>query len=219
MKLKNSREFLVRKYCFRALFISTLAIVSSGCHRIHYAATSPMNPEDTGHFILAKAPTPSRIQISNFEIGEVDTQYPEKEKGLFRQTNATFIANVFQEQLGKRQEFSEVTRVKTAQPDVTDYVVTGKYDYFERLGTQGREWIPFAGLFGASINEATCKGKLSLTIVKSKNEKVIFDEIFPEEHSEKTSVYTKALTACLQADQVGRITSAIVKAISDDRNK
>lgn len=203
---------------FKTLGIVLLMVALAGCSTVHFSVSSaPVRPEDTGRFAEPNPEVSARVQIANFEIRQVDTQYPEQEKELYRRHFAVAIPNLLQEFLGKRQAFSEVTRVTTAKLDATDYVITGTYDFFERIGTQGREWIPFAGTFGAPINEATVKGTLSLRIVEAKRGSVVFEKVFPEEHSETTSVYKKANVGYLQADYMGQIATEVIKAISDYR--
>jgi curli biogenesis system outer membrane secretion channel CsgG len=202
----------------KTLAVVLLAVTATGCSTVHYTVSSaPVRPEDTGRFAVANPEVPVRVHITNFEIRQVDTQYPEREKELFRRHNSVAIANILQEFLGKRQVFAEVTRTTTAKPNSADYVITGTYNFFERIGTQGREWIPFAGTFGASINEATIRGTLSLRIVESKGGTVVFEKVFPEEHTERTSIYKKANVGYLQADYMGQIASEVIKAISGHR--
>ncbi len=200
----------------RIVAVILLAVAAMGCSTTHYTVLSaPVSPEDTGRFVTANPEIPVRVQITNFEIRKVDTQYPEKEKELFRRHNSVAIPNMLQEFLGTRQVFAEVTRSSVAKPDSTDYVIIGTYDFFERLGTRGREWIPFAGIFGAPINEATIRATLSLQIVESKNGTVVFDKAFPEEHSDRTSIYKRPNVGYLQAAYMGQIASEIIHAISD----
>lgn len=201
-----------------SLGIALLMVFLAGCSTVHFSVSSaPVRPEDTGRFAVPNPEVPTRVQIANFDICQVDTQYPEREKELYRRHFAIAIPNLLQEFLGKRQAFSEVTRVTTPKPDATDYVITGTYDFFERIGTQGREWIPFAGTFGAPINEATVKGTLSLRIVEATTGAIVPEKIYPEEHSERTSVYKKANVGYLQADYMGKISTEVIKAISDYR--
>lgn len=122
---------------------------------------------------------------------------------------------MIQENLGTRQVFSEVTRVSIPKTELTDYIITGAYDFFERLGTQGREWIPLVGILGVSINEAWVKGVLSVRVTEVKSGRVILDRSYPEEHRDKTSIYAKANAGYLQADYIAAIASDIIKTISE----
>lgn len=202
----------------KRLGVVLLMVTLACCSTAHFSVTSvPVRPEDTGRFAVSNPDVLAGVQIANFEIRQVDTQYPERKKELFRRHLAVTIPNMLQEFLGKRQAFPEVTRVAKPRPDATDYVITGTYDFFERIGTQGREWIPFAGTFGAAINEATVKGTLSLRIVQAKSVAVVLEKIFPEEHSERTSIYKKANVGYLQADYLGQITTEVIKEISNYR--
>lgn len=204
------------RQAFKIVCVGLLMVMLAGCSTVHFSVLSaPVKPEDTGRFAVSNPDISARVQIANFEIRQVDTQYSEREKELFRQHFAVAIPNILQEFLGKRQAFSEVTRVATPKPEETDYVITGTYDFFERVGTQGREWIPFAGTFGAPINEATIKGLLSLRIIDAKSGAVVLEKSFREEHSERTSIYKKAQVGYLQADYMGQITTEVIKAISN----
>jgi hypothetical protein len=165
-----------------------------------------------GTFKTEHAEIPAAVQVANFTIGAVDTQYSEADKEVFRRTMAVIVPNVLQETLGKRQVFSQVARVETAGGHA-DYVIVGNYDFFERLGTQGREWIPYAGLFGAKINEATVRGTMRVVVQDARTGASIMDRTFTEQHSERTSVYTRPLVGYLQADHMAEISEAIISAI------
>ena len=214
------RLFAVLARLVKTLVMLLLIFAVEGCSTVHYTESSaPIRPEDAGRFAVANPEIPIRVQIANFEIRQIDTQYSELEKDLFRRHNSVAIPNLLQEFIGKRQVFAEVSRVSSAAPGSTDYIITGTYDFFERLGTQGREWIPGAGTFGAHINEATVKGILSLRIVKSNGGTVVLEKAFPEEHSDNSSIYVGPKVGYLQEDYMGRIASEVINSISNHRTQ
>lgn len=220
MDNKTSHTKYFAPWIPQILTVILLLFISTGCSSVHYTVSSaPVRVKDTGRFATSNPEVPVKVQITNFEIRHVDTQYPEKEKTLFRKHNSIAIPNLIQESIGRRQRFSEVRRVTSFTPHLSDYVITGTYDFFERIGTQGKEWIPFAGTFGAPINGATILGKLTITIIETQDNIEIFDKSFTEDHSERTSIYKNAKVGYLQADYIGNISSEIINAISRHQTK
>lgn len=196
------------------LVVVTITVWMLGCASTHFTVYSaPASPENMGSYKMESATIPVTLQISNFVIGKVDTLYPENEKEIFRKFMALQIPNMLQEDVGKRQVFSSVTRVADSNPATADYIMSGHYDFFERLGTQGREWIPYAGTFGAQINEATIKGDLEICITKAATGNEVLRKTFTEDHSDRTSVYQKASAGYLQADYIAAIASEIIGAV------
>lgn len=190
-------------------------VILSGCGAHFTVSSDPIRPEDATRYSAANPEIPVRVQVVNFEIREVDAKYPEDDKNLFRRHFAIAIPNMIQEQLGNRKVFSEVVRVSSARPESTDYVVTGTYDFFERLGTQGREWIPFAGTFGARINEAWIRENLSVRVTKANSVKTVLERSYLEEHRDKTSIYHKAYVGYLQTAYIARICTDIINSIKN----
>ena len=183
-----------------------------GCTPVHFTVSSaPVRPEDAARYALANPELAVRLQVADFEIRNVDTQYRENEKDLFRRHFSVAIPNLIQEQLGKRQVFSEVTRVTSARPQSTDYIVTATYDFFERLGPRGGGWIPFAG------NEAWIKGNLFVRVTEAKGGSTVLEKSYPEEHRDRTSVYIGAKVGYLQAAYIASIASEIINAIAEQR--
>lgn len=55
-----------------------------GCATIHFTVTSaPVKPEDAGSYTAPNPKLAVRVQVANFEIRQIDTQYPEREKISF----------------------------------------------------------------------------------------------------------------------------------------
>lgn len=215
MIVKTQRRIGGRGWQVLFAGMAVMALASlSGCPSTHFTVRSaPVNPEDSPRYLLTNAEDPVRVQVADFQILRVDTQFPEDEKDLFRRHFAIAIPNMIQEQIGKRQVFSEVTRVSSAKPDATDYIIMGRYDFFSRLGTQGREWIPFAGAVGAKINEAWVKEDLSVRIVDAKTGKAVFEKSYPEEHRDMTSVRQRPDVGYLQAAYIAKICTEIIDSI------
>lgn len=198
-----------------------LMIALAGCTPLRVSVgPTPVRPEDTGRFITPNSEVPVRVQIPNFEIGQVYIrsdmrQCSEQNEKLIGQHYAVLIPNIFQESIGKRQVFSEVTRVAAARPDATDYIVTGTYDYFQQLsvGILGRIF-PLSQL-GVRTNEVTARGTLLLRIVETKRGTVVFEKTFIETYNKMGSIYETADIGFLQAGYIGGIATEVIKAISD----
>ena len=206
-------QCIMKKNMFICL-IAVIITIIHGCARVHFTVTSaPVPPEHAPSFKTEAAEIPVVVQITNFVINKVDTQYPESEKEVFQRHYALAIPNSLQDSLGKRQIFSRVTRVTISNPTEADYILSGNYDFFSRLGTQGREWIPFAGTVGAEINEAWVKETMHLRITHSKTGAEVFFKSFPEEHRDRTSIYKKAQVSYLQANYISAMTSEIIDVI------
>jgi hypothetical protein len=184
-----------------------------GCGTHYTVRNAPVPADQLGSYRISDAETPVVVQFADFTVGKVDTQYPEREKDDFRRAMAVFIPNLLQEQAGKRQVFSAVTRSSRADSSAADYVVTGRYDHFERLGTRGRQWIPFYGTFGGKINEAWVKGELAVAVVNGKTGVAVLERTFQEEHRDRTSIYQSPNVGYLQADHAAEIVGAIVTAV------
>ncbi len=189
------------------------ALIQSGCYRAHFAVQSaPVPAEQAASFKTASPEVPAVVQVANFAVGAVDTQYTEEEKESFRKHFAVAIANLLQETLGRKQIFSNVTRSVTPMPAQAEFVVSGSYDFFERLGTGGREWIPFYGTFGGKINEAWVKGTITVVVTDSRSGTELLRKTYVEEHRDRTSVYQKPFVGYLQADFLSNIASEIIAA-------
>jgi hypothetical protein len=185
-----------------------------GCPSARFNVTSaPAPPEHLGSFKMESATIPVVVQLTNFVIGNVDAQFSEEDNTKFRYHAGVAIPNMLQDFLGKRQVFSQVTRVSQVQPFTADYIVSGDYEFFQRLGTQGREWIPYAGAFGAKINTAWVKATLSVRIMEAKTGAEVFRKNYPEEHKEDTSIYQRVSVGYLQAAYMAGIASDIIGVI------
>lgn len=195
-----------------SVICATVVMISTACSSVHFTVRSaPSAPEHLGAFRTDSPEVPAVLQISNFTIGTVDTQYPESEKALFRQTFALLVPNTLQEAIGKRQAFAQVTRVAATDPATADYLMTGNYDFFERLGTQGREWIPFAGF--ARINEAWVRGTMRVVVSDAKTGVVVLERTYVEEKRDRTRPNVAPNVGYLQADHVSVIATDVITAV------
>jgi hypothetical protein len=192
------------------VLLTVLACTSPVHFTVHSA---PVQPEHLGSYKLADPDLPVVVGITNFNVRRVDTQYPEVEKRLFREHFSVAIPNMVQESLGARQVFSQVIRGSLPGSVPADYEITGAYDFFERIGTQGREWIPFAGIFGAKINEAWIKANLKIRVIKKESGSEVLYRDYPEEHRDRTSIRQSPKVGYLQADYLARISSDIIEAV------
>ena len=196
-----------RVLCATAVMVSVTA-----CSSVHFTVRStPSAPEHLGAFRTDSPEVPAVLQIANFTVGTVDTQYPESEKALFRQIFALFVPNTLQEAIGKRQAFAQVTRVPATDPAKADYLMTGNYDFFERLGTQGREWIPFGSF--ARINEAWVRGTLRVVVRDAKTGIVVLERTYVEEKRDRTRPNVAPNVGYLQTDHVSAIATDIIEAV------
>ena len=213
------------KYFFTLLLITI--VIFAGCATHFKVNRPPIAPDHTGSFKTNAPEIPVAVQITNFVIETVDTQYPENEKELFRRTYSIAIPNGLQEILGKRQAFSQVTRAATENPIVTNYIVSGTYNFAERFSTQGREWIPFAVQFRAKIIRVWVKGTMVVWIVDANTGAEIFRKSYTEEHKDKISItgdtfipfltYSEPYAGYLREDYVTAIANDIIDAIRKQR--
>lgn len=200
----------VGAFCVVGLAIT----VGTGCHRAKFTVqNAPAAPEFLGSYKVPNPEMPVVIQLANFNIRTVDTQYNASGKEAFRNYFSSAIPTMLQEVLGKRQVFAEVKRTAAPNPQGSDYLILADYDFFERLGTQGREWIPLAGTFGAPINEAWVKGRLTVQVVRSDGGAKVFQREYVEEHRDRTSVYSAPRVGYLQADHLAQIAQDVIEAI------
>ena len=78
------------KYFFTFLFITIF--IFAGCAPVHFTVNNaPVAPEHTGSFKTTTPEIPLNVQITNFIVESVDTQYSEKEKELFRRNYSIAI--------------------------------------------------------------------------------------------------------------------------------
>jgi hypothetical protein len=123
---------------------------------------------------------------------------------------ALLVPNTLQEAIGKRQMFARVTRVAVMEPGKADYLMTGQYEFFERLGTQGREWIPFAGF--ARINEAWVRGTMRIVVTEAKTGAVVLERAYVEEKRDRTRPNVPPNVGYLQADHMSSIATDVIEA-------
>lgn len=197
-----------------------LMIALAGCSPRISLGPAPVRPEDTGRFITPSSEVPARVQIPNFEIGQVYIrvdmrQCSEQDKKLIGQRYAVLIPNIFQESIGKRQAFSEVTRVAAARPDATDYIITGTYDYFQQTSIGFWRRFFFLEALGVRTNKITARGTLLLRIVETKRGTVVFEKTFVETYDKMVSVHETVDIGFLQAGYIGGVATEVIKAISD----
>lgn len=193
--------------------IALLALSLIGCRGATYSAPRPAEPQHLGTFKTSAPEVDSVVQIADFQIKDVDTDFDDEDVAEFRATNSAAIPNALHQLIGQRQVFREVRRAHVTHPSESDFTVMGSYDFFLRLGTQGREWIPFAGTFGAPINEATARENMDVRVV-DRDGREIFRRSYPAESQETASIYSRVNANYLQPEYLARIADDIVRAIA-----
>lgn len=175
--------------------------------------SKPVSPEHLGSYRVSNPEIDSVVLVEDFEIRAMDTQFSTDDEAAFRESHSVAIANAIQDVIGKRQVFREVRRVEQPGEAPPRFVVSGAYDFTMRLGTQGREWIPFAGTFGARINEAFVDENLELWVTDQTTGQEIFRKSFPSTQEEWTSVYSRANVVYLQPEYLASAANAVVLGI------
>lgn len=202
-----------------AVVILLCANLIAGCTRHNVTPPAPIAPQHLGTYRIADAPDPIIIAIDDFRAGKFETNVDEDQEKNLKQTAPLAVSNGLQELIGKRQLFKEVLRVGssgTTGSSQPDYLVSGTYDLYLKLGTSGREWIPFAGTFGAKINEATANENTDVIVKRSRDGETILHRAFPSNQQETTSIYSQPRVGFLQPNYLAEISSAIVAAIQAD---
>jgi hypothetical protein len=198
----------------RAAALVSIACLTGWSCRPHFTVqNAPLPPEQAGSFRTERPEIPQTVQIADFKINRVDTQYHDSEKDLFRKHLSVAIPNALQEFMGRQQVLAAVTRSAAVIPTTGDYVVTGEYDFYERLGTRGREWIPFYGTFGGKINVAHVRGELTVHLHDARTGERLFSRMYPEEHRDVTSIYKRPQVGYLQAPYLSTVSNELIVAV------
>jgi hypothetical protein len=189
------------------------ATVAGGCARRQFVVSNaPALPQNAPHFRPPSAELPLVVQITNFTLRNVDTQFSDTDEDRLRRHYALAVPNLLQEFIGKRQVFGDVTRAGTADPRSADYIVTADYDFLLRNGTQGREWIPYYGAF-AEINEAWGRDTIDVRVTHARSGVDVLRKAYTEEHRARTRVNEPALVYLLQDDYMSRVATGVIEAI------
>lgn len=197
-----------------------LGVISAGgCARHNVTPPAPIAPQYLGTYRMTDAPDPVVIAIDDFRAGKFETNVDEDQERNLQQSAPLAVSNGLQELMGKRQLFKEVLRVGSsgaADSTRADYVVSGTYDLYLKLGTAGREWIPFAGTFGAKINEATANENTDVVVKRSRDGEVILHRAFASNQQETTSIYSQPRVGFLQPNYLAEMSGAVIAAIQAD---
>jgi len=192
----------------KIIYVALLAVLGclfSGCQTTHYRVNQEAVPVDAIEtFKQDKAEIPARLQVVNFVVNSVDTDYSDDEKNVFRRHNAVFIPNLLHHSLGERKVFSEVKRSVLPLPESTDYIISGTYDFF------GKREIGF------SSHSVRIKGTMHLRVVRAKDNLQILDKDFVEERSDEAKKNQRVNVNYLQKAYIESITFEIKKYIAQD---
>jgi hypothetical protein len=179
-----------------------------------FAVRTPILPPALAESFEVVAPeVAADISVVDFDVFRVDTQYEQSGKEEFRAFYSGYIANLIHEALGSRRVFEQVTREAQPGTRACDYEVSGVYDYFERLGGQGRQYIPFLGVLGAPINRAWVRAALTIQVRDVSTGERVFEQSYPEEHRKSTSMYGQVVVNYLQDDYIAHIAADVIEAI------
>jgi len=178
-----------------------------GCaNTVHYRVDNAAVPaEAIETFRLEKAEIPAKVQVVDFSVDTVNAPYADEDKKLFRQDNAIYVANRIHESLGKRAVFKEVSRSTLSQPQLSDYIVSGSYDF-----TDVRENYPFN--YSIAITDV-----IHLKVIRTKDGQQILSKDYPEQVSDTTrSSRTPPHVKYLQVAFIEKITAEVKLAIAAD---
>ena len=190
-----------------------VAAMIVGCARRQFVVSSaPARPENAPHYRAPSPELPVVVQISNFTLRNVDTQFSDTDEERLRRHYALAVPNLLQKFIGTRQVFGDVTRSATPDPQGADYVVTAEYDFLLRNGTQGREWIPYYGVF-AEINEAWGRDTIDVRVTHARTGTEVLRKAYTEEHRARTRVREPALVYLLQDDYMSEVAAGVIDAI------
>ncbi len=191
------------------VLLGLLVVSLVGCHA-NLTLPKPMDPK---HIAISSSNNPridAVLRIDDFVLGKIQSNISAHDMQQFREYTPTLIGNNIYASLAPGM-FRAVKR--TMAGPSADYVVSGTYDLYMYVGTKGREWIPFAGTFGARIQEATVKETLHVVVKEARSGQVLLDQDFEEEQEEWNSIYSPAQATWLQPNLMGKVVTAIVQAI------
>jgi hypothetical protein len=182
-----------------------------GCATRHYRVDSEAVPVEALESYKMDKPddkpaVPARIQVVNFVVNSVDANYSEADKRTFRNHNAVEIPNKLQKSLGERHVFSEVARVVTAVPSTADYVVSGTYDFSDKLDPG----------FMSNSHSITVHCVLHIRLLRTKDNQAILDKDYVEDRTDEARKNEAISVKYLQAAFIEPITAEIKGVIAED---
>jgi len=147
------------------LGLLALAFAGTGCAAHFHVLRDAESPDRIPPLRTSNPRLPVTLQIANFSVQTVDTQYPNKEKEQFRQHFSVAIPNLLEEAVGDQHAVAEVRRTAIIDQSAADYVVYGEYSYWERLGTEPAGWIPLVALAGAPVTKRSVRTSLDVRVL------------------------------------------------------
>jgi len=201
-----------------ALFIFALAfpLLFGGCFTPRYRPyhiTNEAVPVDALEVYKKNgAEVPAKIQVVNFMVNSVNANYSDADKEAFRHQNSLEIPNKLYYSLAARQAFSQVARTAVPSLASADYIVSGNYDYSDKL------------VEGFSSSTLSVHGALHVYVLRSKDSAVILDKIYNEDRtsSDKIHAYLNMYylnVSYLQSAFIEPITAEIKHAVAEDLAK
>jgi hypothetical protein len=190
-----------------------LVCAGTGC-AAHFQVLRDAQPPDQIPPLRASNPRlPVTLQIANFAVADVDTQYPPNEKEQFRRHFSVAIPNLLEEAVGEQHAVAEVRRTAIVDQTAADYIVYGEYSYYERLGTEPLGWVPLVALAGAPVTRRSVRTSLGVRVLDAQTGAEIFRRSYPEEIEQTTSMYETPPARHLGHDYLGRVAADVVAAI------
>lgn len=185
-----------------------LIALAMGC-RANMTLVKPVDPHLIAVQTNDNAQLNAVVQVDNFSLGKIKTNFSEHDMEQFRADMPVLVGNGLFGLLGNA--FRTIKRSAVGPP--ADFIVSGSYDHTSYFGTGGREWIPFAGTFGAPINEATIHEVLHVNVVDTRTGRSILDQQFNDDQEERTSIYSTAQGNWLQPSFLAKVAQSIVDAV------
>lgn len=191
-------------------FLLAAIALLAGC-RSNMTLAKPVDPKMIAVQTRQDATLNVVVQVDTFSLGKIKTNFGSHDMEQFRTDIPVIIGNGIFSLLAGGNVFRTVKRTAVGPP--ADFIVSGTYDHSSYLGTGGREWIPFAGTFGAPINEATVHEVLHVIVLNVKTGRSILDQKFSEHQKEWSTVYSIAQANWLQPNFLAKVSQAITEAI------
>jgi hypothetical protein len=195
------------------LGLLALACAGTGCAAHFHVLRDAESPDRIPPLRTSNPRLPVTLQIANFAVGTVDTQYPPNEKEQFRQHFSVAIPNLLEEAVGEQHAVAEVRRTAIVDQGSADYVVYGEYAYWERLGTEPLGWVPLVALAGAPVTKRSMRTSLGVRVLDARTGAEILRRTYPEEIEQTTSMYETPPARHLGHDYMAGIAADVVAAI------
>lgn len=157
-------------------------IVSLGCARgPHFTVSDAPAPADRlPPIVSGSAQVEATLGIIDSVVVD-DTELPQDERPLLRQTLALQLANSLYDAIGREGVVRTVTRQEDDRSNGADFLLHGTYRFFGRLGTGSLGRIPVYGLY-ARLNKAWTRERVQLRITDARSGAELWRHDFEDEH-------------------------------------